>query len=165
LDNLKSPVYLANELLQGDLDGAGRVTQRFFYNTLGGFGGLVDNADWDGLDYAPEDFGQTMAVWGVGSGPYVVLPLFGPSTLRDSFGMIGDMAMDPINWYAWNNEETDIDTIRTVATIMATKDEIMDLQKDLERNSLDYYAATRSVWLQRRQALINDNNVVEYDEY
>ena len=157
LTHIKTPVYLANELLQGDLDGAGLVTKRFVLNSFTGFGGIVDTASWEGMTYEPEDFGQTLAVWGVGSGPYMVLPLFGPSTTRDSFGLLGDMVMDPINWYAWDSahENTDVDTIRMGATIMATKDQFLDLQKDLKRNSLDYYAATRSVWLQRRQRIIS----------
>jgi phospholipid-binding lipoprotein MlaA len=165
LQNIKSPVYLANELLQGDVDNAGLVTKRFVLNTLTGFGGILDTASWEGMTYQPTDFGATMASWGVNSGPYVVLPLLGPSTTRDSFGIIGDMALDPINWYVWNNDGTDVDTIRLGATILTTKDAIMDLQKDLKRNSIDYYAATRSVWLQRRQAILNGENVVEYDDY
>ena len=165
LDNLKSPIYLVNELLQGDLDGAGRVTTRFVYNTFGGWGGLVDNASYDGLDYDPEDFGQTLAVWGVDSGPYLVLPLFGPSTVRDGFGMVADMAMDPINWYVWEQDKDDIGMMRTGATIMTAKDQVLDLQRDLRENSLDYYAAARSVWLQRRQALINDGHVEDYEDY
>ena len=166
LTHIKAPVYLANELLQGDLDGAGLVTKRFVLNSFTGFGGIVDTASWEGMTYEPEDFGQTLAVWGVGSGPYMVLPLFGPSTTRDGFGLLGDMVLDPINWYTWDSvhENTDIDTIRTAATIMTTKDQFLDLQNDLKRNSLDYYAATRSVWLQRRQSLINDGET-SYDEY
>lgn len=164
LNHIKSPVYLANELLQGDLDGAGLVTKRFVLNSFTGFGGIVDTASWEGMTYEPEDFGQTLAVWGVGSGPYVVMPFFGPSTMRDSVGLVADMAMDPINWYAWENDGTDIDTIRLGATILTTKDELLDLQRDLKTNSLDYYAATRSVWLQRRQALISDGDV-GYEDY
>lgn len=165
LNNIKSPVYLANELLQGDFENAGLVTKRFVFNTLTGFGGILDTASWEGMDYEPTDFGATMASWGVNAGPYVVIPLLGPSTTRDSFGIVGDMALDPINWYAWNNDGTDVGAIRLGATILTTKDQLMDLQKDLKRNSLDYYAATRSVWMQRRQAILNGENVVEYDEY
>jgi len=165
LENLKSPVYLANELLQGDLDGAGLVTKRFVFNTFTGFGGIVDTASWEGMTYQPEDFGQTLASWGVDSGPYVVLPLFGPSTVRDGFGMIGDIAMDPINWYIWEHDKDDLGLIRMGATVLDTKNQIMDLQRELKSSSLDYYAATRSVWMQRRQALINDGTEVEYEEY
>ena len=166
LTHIKAPVYLANELLQGDLDGAGLVTKRFVLNSFTGFGGIVDTASWEGMTYEPEDFGQTLAVWGAGSGPFVMMPIFGPSTLRDSFGLVGDMALNPINWYVWDgaNENTDLGTIHTGATILDTKDNFLDLQRDLKRNSLDYYAATRSVWLQRRQSLINDGET-SYNEY
>lgn len=164
LNNIKSPVYLANELLQGDLDGAALVTKRFVLNTLTGFGGILDTASWEGMDYDPEDFGQTLATWGVGSGPYVVLPLFGPSTVRDTFGMAGDFAMDPINWYVINHDNTDVGVVRFGATVLTTKDQVLDIQKDLKANSLDYYAATRSVWLQRRKALISDGDA-GYEDY
>lgn len=165
LMNIKAPVHLANELLQGDLNGARLVTTRFVVNTFTGFGGILDTASWEGMDYEPEDFGQTLATWGVGSGPYMILPIIGPSTTRDSIGLLGDMFMDPINWYAWNTDNDDIINVRLGATILDTKDHYIDIQKDLKRSSLDYYAATRSVWMQRRQALINDGNVVEYEEY
>ena len=164
LKNIKSPVYLANELLQGDLDGAALVTQRFVFNTFTGFGGILDTASWEGMDYQPEDFGQTLAVWGVGSGPYVVLPFVGPSTVRDTVGIAGDMAMDPVNWYVWSEDKDDLGTGRMVATLLTTKDDLLDFQRDLKRNSFDYYAATRSVWMQRRNALILDGDA-DYDEY
>lgn len=165
LTNLKSPVYLANELLQGDLAGAELVTKRFVFNTFTGFGGIVDTASWEGMTYEPEDFGQTLATWGVGSGPYLVLPLLGPSNIRDGVGLVGDMVMDPVNWYLWDNDKDDLSTGRTVATILTVKDTYLDMQRDLKRNSLDYYAATRSVWNQRRQALIADSAEGEYVEY
>ena len=165
LTNIKAPVYLVNELLQGDLDGAGLVTKRFVFNTFTGFGGLVDTASWEGLTYEPEDFGQTLAVWGVGSGPYMILPFFGPSTTRDSFGMLADMAMDPVNWYIWGEDKDDLGFIRLGATVLTTKDSVLDLQRDLKASSLDYYAATRSVWMQHREALINDNTSGSYDNY
>lgn len=168
LANIKSPVYLANELLQGDLDGAALVTKRFVFNTFTGFGGLIDTASWEGMNYVPEDFGQTLGVWGFDSGAYIVLPIIGPSSTRDTFGLAGDVLMDPVNWYVWNNEKDDLGYGRMGATLLATKDNIYDFQKDLKRNSLDYYAAVRSVWMQRRQALINDmehsDSYVEYEE-
>lgn len=165
LGNLKSPVYLANELLQGDMDGAGLVTKRFVFNTFTGFGGLIDTASWEGMDYTPEDFGQTMGVWGIGSGAYIVLPIIGPSSARDVVGLVGDMAMDPVNWYVWNHDKDDLGYVLAGATLLSTKDRVLDLQRDLKRNSLDYYAATRSVWMQRRQALINDMNEGEADYF
>lgn len=165
LTNLKSPLYLIHELLQGDLEGAGIVTQRFVFNTFTGFGGIVDTASWEGITYESEDLGQTLAVWGVDSGPYMVLPIFGPSSLRDSFGLAGDMVLDPVNWYLWDADKDDLNTGLTVATILTTKDQFLDLQRQLKAESFDYYAATRSIWMQRRQALINDSvDSYTYDE-
>lgn len=165
LTNIKSPLYIINELLQGDLDGAGTVTKRFVFNTFTGFGGIVDTASWEGITYEPEDFGQTLAVWGVESGGYVVMPFFGPSTVRDSVGFVVDMFLDPVNWYLWSEHKDDLDMALTGATIIDTKDRFIDLQRDLKKNSLDYYAATRSVWSQRREALINDGNIYDYGEF
>lgn len=156
LDNVKAPVYLANELLQGDLQGAGTVVKRFAINTTVGVAGIVDVAAKNGMAYQPEDFGQTLATWGVGAGPYIVWPILGPSTLRDSVGFVGDIAMDPLFWYAHNNEKYALQYTRTGLTIMDGKDRARDTMEDLRRNSGDLYTALQSVYMQRRKALIND---------
>jgi len=156
LANVKSPVYLANELLQGDLEGAGTVVKRFAINTTVGVAGIVDVAANNGTHYQPEDFGQTLAVWGVGPGPYVVWPILGPSTLRDSVGFVGDIAMDPLFWYAYNNEKYALQYTRTGLTLLDTKHRYRDTMEDLRRNSGDLYTSLQSVYMQRRKALIND---------
>lgn len=156
LENVKAPVHLANELLQGDLKGAGTVLTRFAINTTVGVAGIVDVAAKEGITHQPEDFGQTLASWGVGNGPYIVWPILGPSTLRDSVGFVGDIAMDPLFWYAYNNEKYALQYGRTGLTILDSKDRYRDLQDDLRRNSADYYTALQSVYIQRRNALIND---------
>src|SRR5690606_10457949 len=79
MKNLRSPLYVANDILQGDFYGAGRNTARFLVNTTAGIGGLIDVASHHGMPYQPEDFGQTLAVWGAGDGFYLVLPVMGPS--------------------------------------------------------------------------------------
>jgi phospholipid-binding lipoprotein MlaA len=158
LENVKSPVYLANELLQGDLDGAGKVVTRFTINTLLGVGGIIDQAGNSGITNAPEDFGQTMAVWGVPNGPYIVWPIFGPSTLRDSVGIVGDIAMDPLYWYARNNDKTGLQYTRAGLTLVDTKHKYRGTMDDLRRNSGDLYTSLQSVYLQRRNALINDSS-------
>lgn len=156
VDNLKSPVYLANELLQGNVKDAGTVVQRFAINTVAGVGGIVDVAAKQGVTYQPEDFGQTLASWGVDSGPYIVWPILGPSTLRDSVGFVADVAMDPIYWYAKNTDRDAINHTRAGLTLVDTKDRTLDLVQDLRRNSGDMYTAMQSVYIQRRQALVND---------
>jgi phospholipid-binding lipoprotein MlaA len=156
LDNLKSPVYLANELLQGNVKDAGVVVRRFATNTIVGVGGLIDVAEKHGITYQPEDFGQTLAVWGVGAGPYIVWPILGPSTVRDSAGFVADMGMDPINWYAMNTDRDAIRYTRTGLTVLDVKDRTMDSVEDLRKNSGDPYTALKSVYTQRRNALQDD---------
>jgi phospholipid-binding lipoprotein MlaA len=161
LDNLKSPVYLANELLQGNVKDAGVVIRRFATNTVLGVGGIVDVAAKQGVVYQPEDFGQTLASWGVGSGPYIVWPVFGPSSLRDSVGFVADMGMDPIYWYAMNGDHDALRYTRTGLTVLDAKDRTFDVFEDLRRNSGDLYTAVQSVYVQRRQALQSDSGIVK----
>lgn len=158
LSNLKSPVYLANELLQGDLEDAGTVVRRFVTNTIAGVGGIVDVAAMQGIEYQAEDFGQTLATWGIGNGPYIVWPILGPSTLRDSVGFVGDIAMDPLYWYAQNTDRDEISYIRTGLTVLDAKNNTRDILDDLRRNSGDYYKALQSVYIQRRNAVIRDSD-------
>lgn len=165
LENLKTPVYLANEVLQGDWDDAGLVTKRFFINSFAGIGGLMDVASWEGETYLPEDFGQTLAVWGADDGAYIVWPILGPSSTRDAFGRLVDLGFDPLFWYGISEDHEAIGYIRTGATIIDTKDQLMDGMNDLEKNSLDFYAAVRSIVYQRRAALIKDQNPGEGESF
>ncbi|HBF91680.1 MAG TPA: VacJ family lipoprotein, partial [Hyphomonas atlantica] len=98
LHNLKSPVIFINDVLQGEGDRAGDTLGRFLINSTIGVAGLWDVAGYNGIEKHSEDFGQTLAVWGVESGPYLVLPLMGPTTPRDLFGGGIDRALDPLNW-------------------------------------------------------------------
>lgn len=158
LRNLNSPVIIGNELLQGDLEGAGNATARVIINTLAGFGGILDLAADGGIEHQPEDFGQTLATWGVGDGAYVVLPLLGPSTLRDATGRMVDSYADPLRMYLFNIEEEHLHYTRVAASVVSQREELLEVIDDLRRNSFDYYAALRSAYVQRRQALINDQN-------
>ena len=97
IKNLKLPLVAVNQLLQGQGKNAAESTGRFLVNSTIGLFGLIDVADDLGLEQKEEDFGQTLATWGVGDGFYVVLPLFGPSNLRDTSGMIMTMMTDPVN--------------------------------------------------------------------
>lgn len=100
LDNLKSPVTLANNILQGDIDGAVTTLGRFIVNSTVGIAGFADVAADSGLEGRDEDFGQTLGVWGAGEGFYLVLPIFGPSNPRDLVGkFIVDPFFDPLNLY------------------------------------------------------------------
>ena len=105
INNLKLPLAALNQLLQGQGQNAAESTGRFLVNSTVGVFGLIDVADDMGLHQKEEDFGQTLATWGVGDGFYIVLPLFGPSNLRDTSGMIMTMMTDPVNAYATTQEK------------------------------------------------------------
>lgn len=172
LRNLNSPIIIGNELLQGDLKGAGNATARVVINTLAGFGGLLDLAEEGGIEHQPEDFGQTLAKWGVGNGMYVMLPLLGPSTLRDASGSLVDSYADPLRIYLFNIEEEHIHYTRMAAGAVSKREELIEVIDDLRRNSFDYYAAIRSAYYQHREALINDQadgsgaaDIPDYDDF
>lgn len=156
LRNLKSPIIMGNELLQGDFEGFANATGRLVINTLLGVGGLFDLADYGGIPYESEDFGQTLAVWGVGNGPYIVIPIIGPSTMRDGTGMLVDSFADPVRIYMFNHDLEWLHYTRVGVGIVDTREEYLDIIDDLRRNSFDYYAAIRSAYYQRRQALVKD---------
>ena len=161
LTNLKSPLTIANNLLQGDLSGAGTATTRMVTNSLLGFAGLVDVAGMEGIKHQDEDFGQTLGKWGVGHGPYLVLPLIGPSSVRDTTGMIVDSYADPLNLWLTNTDREEWIYARLGVTVVDKREELLDLLADLKKNSIDYYAAMRSTYGQRRAALLSDENAAD----
>ena len=156
LRNLKSPITFANQVLQGDVSGAKNVVLRTSINTFVGAGGLFDVAGHEGIEYESEDFGQTLAVWGLGHGPYLVLPFIGPSTTRDYAGFIVDGVADPLNLYLSNTDRDGLLYTRVGLGYLDVRDSVHDLLRDLQANSFDYYAATRSAYYQRRAALVMD---------
>ncbi len=158
LQNLKSPIVIGNNLLQGDLPGAGDATTRLFANSLFGFAGLVDVAGMEGVKYQEEDFGQTLGKWGLGHGPYLVLPLFGPSSVRDTAGMVVDGYADPIRIWLTNTNNEGWYYARAGVSAVDKREELLDVIADLRKNSIDYYAAMRSTYAQRRAALLNDED-------
>lgn len=158
LRNLRSPVNAANQLLQGDIQGfAGDVT-RAAMNTTIGIGGLFDVAEDVGLPYEHEDFGQTLAVWGVDHGPYFVLPLLGPSSIRDTAGLLVDTYADPVRLYLYNTDNEEWYYARVAATGLDNREALLDAIQDLRKNSFDYYAALRSAYYQKRHAMVNDED-------
>jgi phospholipid-binding lipoprotein MlaA len=125
-------------------------------NSTIGLGGLIYIAKDTGLPYQSEDFGQTMGVWGVGQGPYLVLPLLGPSTIRDTAGLIVDSYADPVRIYLFNTDHDSWYYIRSGVSSVDKREELLEAIDDLRRHSFDFYAATRSAYLQERQAMVND---------
>ena len=158
LSNLKLPLVAVNQLLQGQGKNAAESTGRFLVNSTVGIFGLIDVADDFGLEQKEEDFGQTLATWGVGDGFYVVLPLFGPSNLRDTTGMVMTMMTDPVNGYVSREGESWVIPFKTAANAVDQRSKIIDEVNALRNNSVDYYAAVRSSYYQNRKAAIMDTD-------
>lgn len=163
LDNLGTPVILANDVFQGEFGRAGTTISRFGINTTIGLGGLFDPAEGWGLPQHSEDFGQTLGVYGFGEGPYLYLPILGPNPPRDLFGRGVDLLLDPLTWIG--GDTADIISISTMALnavdIRARNIETLD---ELERTSIDYYAAVRSLYRQSRASAIR-NGAFDYKNY
>lgn len=157
LRNLKSPQIVANNLLQGDVVAACDGMTRFLANTLFGLGGTIDVAGAEGVAYKEEDFGQTMGVWGAGTGPYLVLPLLGPSSVRDTAGMAVDMYTDPVRLVLENTDHYVASYVRTGVSALDRREALLDVLADLKKNSIDYYAAMKSTYAQSREAQISNN--------
>lgn len=158
LRNLRGPMIFANQLLQGDIEGAGDTLTRAVVNSTIGVGGLIDVAAKEGIEYEVEGFGQTLGVWGVEHGPYIVVPLIGPSSLRDYSGYLVDIYFDPLSMYWRNVDERWLTWARVGATYLDTREKIMDGVKSLQDSSVDPYAATRSAYYQLRAAQVKDED-------
>ena len=168
LDNISNLVTIPNNILQGDFKKAGVNTGRFVVNTTVGIVGIFDVAQKIGFpEYEKEDYGQTLGVMGVGAGCYLVLPVLGPSTVRDTAGsFINVLGGDP--WYnasvSGNNEYLN-DTAYLTTRVLAGIDfraKNIDSFENLEKNSMDFYASVRSLYLQdRQQKIINSNITTE----
>ena len=156
LSNLRAPLVVVNQLLQGQGENAIQSSGRFIINSTVGLLGIFDVAEKIGIEEKEEDFGQTLATWGVGDGFYIVLPLFGPSNMRDTSGMLITMVTDPINAYAVSEGEAWLVPMRTAANAVDQRSKIIDEVNALRDNSLDYYAAVRSSYYQNRNAAINN---------
>ena len=163
LRNLNTPVVFINEVLQGDIRGAEVAFNRLWINSGLGFGGLIDIAGMDPrLAYRSEDFGQTLAVWGVDSGPYLVLPLLGPSNPRDLTGIVVDQLIDPVAWVVRiETDWTAFGPSRFGATLVDRRAAVLDVLDEVRATSLDYYATIRSLSRQSREAEIRDNAEIE----
>jgi len=147
--NLGEPVTFANDILQGNLGRATKTFGRATINSTLGFAGLADVAGELGIAYHHEDFGQTLAVWGVPEGPYLYFPLIGPLPPRELFGGIVDIVTNP---FFWANEPV-IDYVmvsRPVVEGIDTRERNLENLDRLEETSVDYYASIRSLYRQRR---------------
>ncbi|HLA71298.1 MAG TPA: VacJ family lipoprotein [Steroidobacteraceae bacterium] len=154
LSNLNTVSTIINDVLQGKMRQAGHDSGRFLLNSTLGLAGLFDPASAAGLENNDEDFGQTLGKWGVKSGPYLMLPFLGPSTVRDSFARIPDQYTYPVNYL---EDDSTRYLIRGI-DFLDLRAGLLDLDAQLER-SYDRYAFVRNAWLQRREFLVSDGNV------
>jgi len=153
-NNLGEPVTVANALLQGDVNRSFISFWRFLINSTVGIGGMFDVASTAGLSYRVEDFGQTLAVWGAGSGPYIVLPIFGPSNARDTVGMVVDYFTDPFH-YAMEDDTDEF--YYGAAKGIVKRERLLDPIDDIYESSLDPYTSFRSIYTQQRESEIKNS--------
>lgn len=150
ISNLNEPIVFMNKGLQGDISSAGRTVARFLVNTVFGFGGLIDVASHNQLlEPRAGDFGATLASYGVGEGPYLVLPFFGPSNPRDAIGMGADGAADPWGYvlYTTYPEQIGVSFGKGIDQLGGRVDDYRQAKK----TSLDFYAFLRSSYRQNRR--------------
>lgn len=156
-DNLSSPITFVNDILQFEFERALVTFTRAFINTTFGMAGISDLASEMGFEKHQEDFGQTLAVWGVGEGFYVVLPLLGPSNPRDAVGrLLVDGYFDPLSYYLDNIDEEEIDLALDLVDGFLEYADVVEELDQIRKTSVDYYAAIRSLYRQKRNAEISN---------
>ncbi len=154
ISNLRSPIIAVNDALQGQGQRFGTTIGRFLLNSTLGVAGIFDVATGFGLIAHSEDFGQTLAVRGVGEGPYLFLPVLGPSNPRDLLGFGVDLAMNPLTWLTGNEAVEAALYARTGLGVVDTREALLDPLDLLKQGSLDPYASLRAAYRQRRAAEI-----------
>lgn len=159
-NNLAYPIVIINSFLQGKFEQGAEDIQRFTYNTVFGLFGLIDIATPMGLEAHNEDLGQTLGVWGVGEGFYLVLPILGPSTLRDGIALYGDAQADLLNAHSDVSERNQLWGLK----VIDRRARFMGAQRILEAAALDPYVFTREAYLQRRDNLIRNGATTLHDD-
>lgn len=150
LDNLRSPVILTNDLLQGEWDRAGTTASRFGINTTVGVLGMFDPAAGWGMPKHSEDFGQTLGVYGTPEGAYLFLPVLGPAPPRDLAGFAVDQFFDPLTYIYWDRPKT-VPMTRFVVNGIDQRARSLDTLDQIERTSVDHYATVRNLYRQIRK--------------
>src|SRR5579871_3089771 len=153
VDNLNEPVTMVNCLLQARLKSAAITGGRFIVNSTFGAGGIADlTTDWE-MPKQVGDFGQTLWSWGMPEGPYLVVPIFGPSNPRDGIGQGIDVYIDPFRYEPLNDNYPDaVTTGRIIADGVDQRERNLDALDEIQRESIDYYASLRSLYRQNRAA-------------
>lgn len=154
--NLQQPTTIVHQVLQGKPGKAASDLSRFAVNTIFGLGGVLDLATWDGIPLHKEDLGQTLGVWGVPKGPFLMVPLLGPATVRDLPSRVADQYTRPLNWYNIG----DTRYFALALDLVDTRARLLPLDAALER-TYDRYAFIRDAYLQRVEYMVRDGNVPE----
>lgn len=167
LRNLNAPVILANDILQAEPARAGTTFARFGINSTVGILGLWDAADHFGLERHTEDFGQTLATWGIDSGPFLVLPILGPGSPRDFVGDGVDMAFNPLNYAQINNDEDTNTAVRAGLGIVGVLNTRVRLDDEIDtlNSQPEPYIALRRLYSSQRQTAIDNGKLDEATEY
>ena len=168
--NIATLLSIPNHVLQGNLKEAGDATASFLINTTVGIVGLANPAEKLGLKAQKEDVGQTLGSYGFGPGCYFVLPILGPTTVRDSVGMVADSFVDPFAHITWRENELfgvsgsqfDYLTVKGTTAVDFRADNEVNFDS-LEKNSIDLYASFKSLYLQNRKNKINNSNESQDD--
>ena len=155
-NNLYDVLTALHNLLQGKVGDAVSDVGRIAINSTVGLAGFIDVATEVGLEKHKEDFGQTLGRWGIGSGPYLQIPFFGPSSFRDGFGLWVDVQLDPVGWI-WRNHIATRNSLWGLY-IVNLRANLLDSTKILEEAALDPYEFQRDAYLQRRRNLVYDGN-------
>jgi phospholipid-binding lipoprotein MlaA len=153
-NNLDTVPTIINDALQGKFAQAGHDSARFLLNSTLGLAGFFDPASAAGLDSNDEDLGQTLGKWGVEAGPYLVLPVLGPSSARDAFSRAADTFLEPV-WYL---EDDSTRYLIRLVDLLDQRASLLELDSQLER-SYDRYAFIRNAWIQRREYQVKDGDV------
>ena len=168
--NIATLLSIPNHVFQGNLKGAGDATASFLINTTIGIVGLANPASKLGLNAQKEDVGQTLGAYGFGPGCYFVLPILGPTTARDSIGMIADTFIDPFAHITWREKELKGISGNQIDYVAVKGTTAVDFRADnetnfesLEKNSIDLYASFKSLYLQNRENKINNSSEAEDD--
>jgi phospholipid-binding lipoprotein MlaA len=156
LNNISSPISAFNSMLQGKTDNTLATFSNFLINSTIGVGGLFKVAEEKGIRYRPEDFGQTLGHYGVNSGPFLMLPLFGPSSVRDFSGIVTDQMLNPASFNAlklggknYLIGEKELFAL-TVIRAVDTRESLIEIIDDTRKESFDFYATLRSAYIQKR---------------
>lgn len=164
-ENLSMPGVAVNSLLQGDLRGTGLATLRFVMNTTIGIGGLFDAASELNIPEHGTDFGETLTVWGVGEGAYIELPLFGPSTQRDTAGLVVDFFTNPLTYGTIDGDARVVPPTAAGAAAVNNREKFSDTIDSVLYESADSYSQSRSIYLQNRRFELGQEENTDIDPF